>query len=152
MRKLLVIFLFISSLLSMALWQLNRLASDTSLSQWENGAAGFRSAMTQHDKNAKPVLLFFHTDWCQSCKALESNVLGQQRVIEYISKFNAVQINPEINQANREIAIQYSVTAFPTLILIRNGGNSAIRLPVGGKSTVDKFIAACESALRKINT
>jgi len=152
MRKFIFVFCTICSLLLIGVWQLNRLAADTSLSQWEKGEPGYRSALMEQTQNKKPLLLFFHTDWCQSCKALEMNVLGQDRIIKYLSKFNPVQINPEENQANHDLADQFSVDGYPTLLLIHNGRQAAIRLPIGGKSTIDKFIATCESALRKENT
>lgn len=152
MKKLLTIFLAIAVSVVFAVWQLNRLAADTSLSQWQVGAGGYRLALQQQVENKKPVLMFFHTDWCQACKELESNVLGQKSIIEYLKKFNTVQIDPEKNQPNHDLADQYSVYGYPTLLLIHNGTRTAIRLPIGGKSSVEKFIKVCNLALRKENT
>lgn len=152
MRKFLLITASIATLMAVLVWQLNQLASDTSLSQWQADAPGYRQAMTQKEQIHKPVLLFFHTDWCQSCKELETNVLGQPRVIKYLNKFIPVQIDPELNKANYNIADQYAVTGYPTLLLIHSGSQTAIRLPIGGKSNIEKFIAVCELALRKENT
>jgi len=151
MRKFLLITASIATLVAILVWQLNQLASDTSLSQWQANAAGYRSAMALKEQSHKPVLLFFHTDWCQSCKELETNVLGQPRVISYLHKFIPVQINPELNKANYNIADQYAVTGYPTLMVIHSGSNTAIRLPIGGKSDIEKFIAVCELALREEN-
>lgn len=152
MRKFLIIVTSITALLAAGIWQLNRLAADTSLSQWQAGAPGYRTALKQQSQNKKPVLLFFHTDWCEACKSLETNVLGQKRIIRYLSKFNIVQIDPEQNLPNQNIADQYSVYAYPTLLMIHNGSKVAIRLPIGGKADIKKFIAICELALRKENT
>jgi len=152
MRKFLLITTSIATLLSALVWQLNQLASDTSLSQWQADAPGYHRAMALKEQKHKPVLLFFHTDWCQSCKALETNVLGQQRVINYLDKFIPVQIDPELNKENYNIADQYAVTGYPTLLVIHSGSNTAIRLPIGGKANIEKFIAVCELALRKENT
>jgi len=152
MRKALIISLSIGALISIALWQLNHLASNTSLSQWESGAPGYRNAMNQRAQNNKPVLLFFHTEWCQSCKELKSNVLGQQATIEYLNNFNIVQINPEANRDNQIVADQYSVNGFPTLIMVDNISNKNVRLAISGKTSAEKFKAACENALRQVHT
>ena len=101
MKRLLLTTLTIFCVIGIAIWQINRVGSDTSLSQWQAGAVGYRSAMQAQGKNGKPVLLFFHTEWCQSCKELETNVLGQRTVLSYLQKFNKVQINPELNEPNR---------------------------------------------------
>lgn len=152
MKKALSITFVVVAALVLAIWQLNQLAADTSLSQWNKGSSGYTLALQQQRQNNKPILMFFNTSWCESCKALKQNVLGQEKIISYLTKFNKVQIDPELSYSNQQLADQYSVDGFPTLLMLHNNTRVAIRLPVGGKTTTDQFIDVCELALRKENT
>src|SRR5690606_10049897 len=44
----------------------------------------------------KPVLIFFHTDWCSYCKKMLGETFQDQKVIEKLnSEYYAVEFDPE---------------------------------------------------------
>jgi len=74
--------------------------------------------MAEQSVNTKPIILFFHTQWCTSCKALKENVLVAASTKEILENFISVAIDPEINSRTQAIARQYNVLGFPTIVVI----------------------------------
>jgi YHS domain-containing protein len=62
------------------------------------------------------VLAHFSADWCQACRAMESEVHSQQRVIETIeASYVPVRINVDHYP---QTARQYGITALPTEVIL----------------------------------
>ena len=99
--------------------------SDVSLSDWLEDDGGYQRAMAVHAQSSQPVILFFHTEWCSSCKALTKNVLINEAVKRELADFIRVKINPETSAQTQDIARKYGVLGFPTLVIIPARGGSA---------------------------
>jgi len=147
MKKLLIILVVIASAGTFAVTQLQRLAVDTSLSSWHQNAAGYQTALQLQQTNGKPIALFFHTDWCASCKQLTANVLGQKEVGNFMQRFNAVKINPENSPADQRLAKQYKVLGFPTFIIKNANSSAVVRLPVSSRTNPQQFVQWCRRAI-----
>ena len=129
-------------------FQLSRFALDASLRQWHSGAAGYESALALHKSSHKPIALFFHTDWCSSCKKLRETVLASPEFDEYLKNIIPVKINPESGLKERQIADSYGVTGYPTFLLIDSNAQKVTRIRTSQNLTPQQFIEECETAQR----
>ncbi|HSH93308.1 MAG TPA: thioredoxin family protein [Roseimicrobium sp.] len=73
----------------------------------------------------KPVLIYFHAEWCGPCKALEGMVLSKKQFVDAAADFVPLQVDatnqdaPEIQKVLQAFAIE----AFPTLVFVGRDGN-----------------------------
>ncbi len=123
--KIVLIVLIPALTMGLAMAVLTQTASDVSLSDWLTDSAGYQQAVAAQPRLAQPMLLFFHTEWCSSCKALKEQVLSRAEVQTALQDFIHVKINPEVSAGTRSIARRYGVTGYPTLVVIPSNGASA---------------------------
>jgi len=71
------------------------------------------------DGSTKPLLVKFTATWCGPCKAMDRNVFGPAESAESIS--SRVRVTPVDIDRRQDLALQYSVRAVPTMVLIRDG-------------------------------
>jgi thioredoxin 1 len=67
-------------------------------------------------KNDQPVLVDFWAEWCMPCRMLTPTI--EKIAKDYAGKVKVGKLDTD---ANREVAIKYSISAIPTVILFRNG-------------------------------
>ncbi|HET6250470.1 MAG TPA: thioredoxin [Tepidisphaeraceae bacterium] len=63
-----------------------------------------------------PVLVDFWAEWCVPCRMLTPTM--EKLAKDYAGK---VKIGKVDTEANREIAIKYSISSIPTIIIFKNG-------------------------------
>jgi thioredoxin 1 len=66
--------------------------------------------------SAVPVLVDFWAEWCMPCRMLTPTI--EKLAKDYSGK---VKIGKLDTDANREVAIKYSINSIPTVILFKNG-------------------------------
>ncbi len=75
------------------------------------------------DLMQKPVFMYFHAPWVESCKRMEEYVFTNNELAFY---FNNYFINYKIDAGGRypgpELADRYRVTTFPTLLFVDGKG------------------------------
>src|SRR3989442_1570462 len=69
---------------------------------WYEDAAGYEYALRRQRSDHAPVLVYFRTDWCPHCRALDG-LLDSPEVRSHLSDYLKVRINPEHGAAERRL-------------------------------------------------
>ena len=107
--------------------------------QW---ASSFEAARDEAKEKNKPLMIDFYTDWCSACKFLDAKIYPDKDVVKASRDFINVKVNAE---KRTDIAEQYGVTAFPTLIWIRADGMPVYRQD-GANSNPADFVSQLKKA------
>jgi thioredoxin 1 len=67
-------------------------------------------------QSGQPVLVDFWAEWCMPCRMLTPTI--EEVAKDYAGK---VKIGKLDTDANRDVAVKYSINAIPTVILFKNG-------------------------------
>jgi thiol-disulfide isomerase/thioredoxin len=113
MKKLAVI----ASLFVMSVWTT---ASAAPEDRWLYDSAGYARALDLQRELNVPLVVYFYTDWCPFCQALDSDYLSASSVQQYLRGVVKVRINPEHGPSERGISNQYGVTGYPSFFVMRN--------------------------------
>jgi thiol:disulfide interchange protein len=119
-------------------------SATTSSTTWYLGASGFDRALEEQKSSSKPVLVYFHTEWCGYCKLLEENVFATSSFQSRYSSVLKVKLNPEESRGERALGERYAVRAFPTVLVIANG---APREPIVGYAPPDQYLEALRHSI-----
>jgi thioredoxin-related protein len=108
---------------------------------------GLDEAVTNLQKEKRPLLIDLYTDWCGWCKVMDKKTYSDKRVADYVgNKFYAVKINAEThdkitwnnkiysfnsNYRSNEFAVYLtnSRLEFPTTIFIPADGGAPQAIP-----------------------
>ncbi len=113
--------------------------------QWYEGASGFRRAGEEQASSGAPLLLFFYVNWCPHCRRFIGEVLPSPEMRDLGERIIKVKVDSEASNEDGQLARQYSVRSFPTLLLIAGPGQPPVHLAHGG--TPRAFVESCERAL-----
>lgn len=91
--------------------------ADFSPVEWFEGADGFEHAIDEARRHAKPLLIYFRTDWCPYCREFERSLLASDAVQSYLDEVVRVTVNPEAGIEEAKIAAAYGVQSFPSIFL-----------------------------------
>jgi thioredoxin 1 len=104
------------------------------------------AAKKEAAKTGKLIFIDAYTDWCGPCKIMAKTSFKDPKVAElFNANFINLKIEMEKDPDGREVAMKYSVKAYPTLLIIDSDGNlvkqtlglqSAERLLDFGKSVL----------------
>lgn len=117
--------------------------------RWLYGAAGYARALELQREMKVPLVVYFYTDWCPYCRALDSDYLTTAPVQQYLRGVVKVRINPEQGQAEEDIAQKYRVTGYPAFFIQRNASSLPRKVHPfrrGKDLTPAEFATACEQA------
>ena len=67
-------------------------------------------------KSQVPVLVDFWAEWCMPCRMLAPTIEKLAR--DYSGKIKVGKLDTD---ANRDVAVKYSISAIPTVILFKDG-------------------------------
>lgn len=103
-------------------------------------------AKAEAAKTGKLIFIDAYTEWCGPCKIMAKTSFKDPKVGDFFnSNFINLKIEMEKDADGREVAMKYSVKAYPTLLIINSNGDlvkqtlglqSAERLLDFGKSAV----------------
>ena len=134
--------------LSFALWGPARAESG-----WETN---LKKAQEEAKSSNKLVFLdFTGSDWCGYCMRLNREVFSKPAFKEYASK-NLVLVevdfprgkeqSSDLRKQNRDLAMQYDVQGFPTLVVLNGAGKRVWRYDGYFPGGADAIIAELEKA------
>ena len=140
-------FLVISSFVAIAIEPATAQLQD----RWLTDAKGYEQAVQLQRELGVPLVVYFHTDWCTYCRALEGQYFPTTPVQRYLQRVLKVKINPEHGRAEQELADQYGVKGYPAFFVIRKPSSVPANVNPfrGGGShlTPTQFASACERGL-----
>jgi len=146
-QKITIVVSIILTALGFMLIQLNTHAIDSSLNKWKDDVPGFIASMREQKENNKPIAIFFYTDWCPNCKQLREEVLSSPEVSHFMNDLLAVKINPEKGPLENQIAEEFGVYGYPTVILIPGKNQPPVTIKRTHNITPAQFIEQCKQAL-----
>ncbi len=147
MKRILISLGVISVSLVFMVSMLKGFTQDTSLSDWGNNFPGYIEASQLQSVSAKPVALFFHTDWCSSCKTLREQVLSSPEVQAFMQNLHPVQINPEISAYEETLAQEFGVMAYPSFFLVMENGDVVKQINRTTNISPAQFVTQLQEAL-----
>jgi protein disulfide-isomerase len=138
---------------SMKPFLLALLLAATSLQASDLWSTDYKSALARAASENKPVLLeFTGSDWCPPCKMMTAQIFETHEFTEFAKaslvpvKLDYPRTKPqstELKTQNQELAQQYGIEGFPTIVLLSSEGNELGRnvgLMRGGPAAMISWI------------
>jgi thiol:disulfide interchange protein len=98
--------------------------------QWvANISEGLKSARQAN----KPLLVYFHADWCSWCRRMVRDTLSAREVIGLSRNFICVKVDTD---KDPQVSREYKVTGLPTIIFLDPEGK-VIKRVVGFRNSAD---------------
>jgi thiol-disulfide isomerase/thioredoxin len=106
----------------------------------------FKELLKEAKKQNKTVFIDFYTKWCGPCKVMAKGTFTKSEVGDFYNKnFICYKVDAEIGEGP-ELAKEYGIKGFPTLVFVNNEGKTVIDNAVGAK-TVEQLINLGRKAL-----
>jgi len=90
----------------------------------------------------RPVMIYFHADWCVGCHELERKVFSRKKVVEAEREF--VVLKADLTDTNSDFALQVSlrhqIHVFPTVVFWGADGEERTNLRLLGYEGWEKFM------------
>jgi protein disulfide-isomerase len=122
----------------------------------ESWQTDYKKAQGEAKANHKLLLLnFTGSDWCGWCIKLDRDVFSKPEFKDYANKNlvlltidfpRAKQLPPNVRMQNQELAEQYQVQGFPTIVILNGEGRKVWEYPGYFPDGATAFIAALEKA------
>ena len=84
---------------------------------WHHGASGYSDAIQEAEYEEKPLIIYFHAEWCKWCKKMNDNYLASYEVEDFLRNIPKVEINPEKGADENALANKYNVTGYPSFLV-----------------------------------
>ncbi len=98
-------------------------AKESESIKWE----GYTPGLAKAGKQAKPVFLYFHAEWCTYCTKFKQTTFKDKKVRAYLEEyFVSIQVDTDKNRALSE---EWRVKGLPTLWFLEPDGTRISSLP-----------------------
>jgi len=87
----------------------------------------YDEVLTRAKAEKKPVLIDFTTDWCGWSKKMDRETFAKKDVQKELRDFLLIRINPEANDDNEKIGEKFSISSYPTLVVVNYKGEETGR-------------------------
>ncbi|RON77738.1 protein-disulfide reductase DsbD [Pseudomonas fluorescens] len=87
------------------------------------------------------VLLDYYADWCVSCKVMEKQVFGKDKVMQALNDVRLLRLDvTDDNAASRELLSRYKVPGPPSFVWIGTDGEERRSQRITGEVDADTFL------------
>ena len=111
-------------------------ASEQSVPRWINWTYSLEEGQSRARASHGKVLIDFYTDWCPSCKWVDTQVYTRPDVLSEARNVAMVKINAE---GRRDLAERYHITVYPSFVWTDENGNVTARQD--GSTPASEFAA-----------
>ena len=87
--------------------------------------AGPKTAFRLARESELPLLIEFHTTWCEACERMQRTTWRDGGVLKLIDRFIALSVDGD---RNGNLVDRYDVTAYPTIVFAAPGGEPILVL------------------------
>ena len=87
--------------------------------------AGPKTAFRLARESERPLLIEFHTTWCEACERMQRTTWSDGGVLKLIDRFIVVSVDGD---RNGNLVSRYDVTAYPTIVFAEPGGEPILVL------------------------
>lgn len=120
---------------------------------WYEGVEGYERGLEQARDMNRPLVVYFHTDWCRYCRALNKNFLPDPLVRRFLSNVLRVHVNPESSAEAKALGVVFGVAGYPSFFVLPpgagpSGANRVHPFRNGTTITPQEFAAECEVAAK----
>ena len=121
---------------------------------WYEGVAGYERGLEQARDMNRPLVVYFHTDWCNYCRALNKDFLPDPLVRRFLSNVLRVHVNPESSAEAKALGEVFGVAGYPSFFVLPpgvgpSGANRVHPFRNGTTITPQEFAAECEAASKE---
>lgn len=120
-------------------------------SNWSHGASGYNYAIYEAKSEDKPLILYFHTEWCKWSKKMNTIYLASYDLNDFLSGIPKVEINPEKGTDEKALSKKYNITGYPSFLVsipsINSKTESLYPFRKGSDWTTEEFINAIRAKL-----
>ncbi|RYX82030.1 thioredoxin [bacterium] len=121
----LIAFLFVGILILGRYQPANQASASTApVPRWISWTYSLEEGQARARKNHSKILIDFYTDWCPSCKWVDSTVYTRPDVLAESRNVTMVKINAE---GRRDLAQRYNITVYPSFVWTDENGNVTAR-------------------------
>lgn len=110
---------------------------------WFEGTAG--EAMESAASSGKPVFLYWTSDWCPPCLAIESTAFRNSDFVDLSRRFILIRLNGDLPEGQLH-GEQFGVLGYPTVLVLLADGTELTRLP--GWVDAQTYTSVLELALQ----
>ncbi|MEW5807168.1 MAG: thioredoxin fold domain-containing protein [Acidobacteriota bacterium] len=78
-------------------------------------------------KENKDIMIFFYTDWCAWCKAMDRHIFADKKVAEFLKNLVTIRINAEKGDGPTFVR-RFKVDSYPTVVFLDSWGKEINRI------------------------
>ena len=83
--------------------------------EWYHDSQGYEAALERQRRTGKPMLVYFHADWCKFCKKFVRETLADPGVKDYLSNVIKVRITPDNGDEERGLMKEFGAVSYPSV-------------------------------------
>ena len=112
----------------------------------------FEEAFKLQEKEKKPIIVFFHTNWCKYCFAMKNNTFRDEKIIDLLNKhFYLISFDAESKESvNIKGKIFKNKSGIHQIVEVLASKNNTISYPstiiISANNTIDEQIDSFLSA------
>jgi len=90
----------------------------------------------------RPVMIYFHADWCVGCHELDRRVFSRKQVVEAARNFAVLKADLTDSDSlfALQLSLRYQIYVFPTVIFLGTDGEERVNLRLLGSEGREKFM------------